>query len=257
VQIPILWASLLAWRADDEIAGAIIRSRRPSTDRSTRTIRMAILDRDERLRYGRPDRPRSWNRRRTVGELEDPPNIGVPPTARCCGAAGIVRRTACACAHRRQGASLRSAPRFAGLPALTPAPRTLVQTGSCWRCPLIQPLHVVVVLPPRIDPFPSARWQCMALRSLDPAPSRSIALIASATLASGGQAERLGEWSRERSHHAALLDLGDRQSASPWPKRSTARWCVAIPDPVRSSGADRGGCRSVWRRSQPFRADLL
>ena len=39
--------------------------RRPSTDRSTRTIRMAILDRDERLRYGRPDRPRSWNRRRT------------------------------------------------------------------------------------------------------------------------------------------------------------------------------------------------
>ena len=49
-----------------------------------------------------------------VGELEDPPNIGVPPTARCCGAAGIVRRTACACAHRRQGASLRSAPASRG-----------------------------------------------------------------------------------------------------------------------------------------------
>ena len=51
---------------------------------------------------------------RNVGELEDPPNIGVPPTARCCGAAGIVRRTACACAHRRQGASLRSAPASRG-----------------------------------------------------------------------------------------------------------------------------------------------
>ena len=50
----------------------------------------------------------------TVGELEDPPNIEVPPTARCCGAAGIVRRTACACAHRRQGASLRSAPASRG-----------------------------------------------------------------------------------------------------------------------------------------------
>ena len=49
-----------------------------------------------------------------VGELEDLPNIGVPPTARCCGAAGIVRRTACACAHRRQGASLRSAPASRG-----------------------------------------------------------------------------------------------------------------------------------------------
>ena len=30
---------------------------------------MAILDRDERLRYGRPDRPRSWNRRRIDARL--------------------------------------------------------------------------------------------------------------------------------------------------------------------------------------------
>ncbi len=49
-----------------------------------------------------------------VGELEDPPNIGVPPTASCCGAGGLVKRTACACAHRRQGASLRSAPASRG-----------------------------------------------------------------------------------------------------------------------------------------------
>ena len=48
--------------------------------------------------------PRRQGSAAPVGELEDPPNIGVPPTARCCGAAGIVRRTACACAHRRQGA---------------------------------------------------------------------------------------------------------------------------------------------------------
>ena len=62
--VPASAASLLAGRTDDEIAGAIIRSKRPSRDRSTRTIWMAILNRDERLRYGRPDRPRSWNRRR-------------------------------------------------------------------------------------------------------------------------------------------------------------------------------------------------
>ena len=30
-------------------------------------------------------------------------------------------------------------PRFAGLTALTPAPRTLVQTGSCRRCPILTP----------------------------------------------------------------------------------------------------------------------
>jgi len=58
-------------------------------------------------RAGIPTPRRACSRPATprVGELEDPPNIGVPPTARCCGAAGIVRRTACACAHRRQGAS--------------------------------------------------------------------------------------------------------------------------------------------------------
>ena len=66
-----------------------------------------------------------------VGELEDPRNSGVPPTTRCCGAGGIVRPTACACARQRQGASLRSAPAAAGLTALTPAPRTPVQTDSC------------------------------------------------------------------------------------------------------------------------------
>ena len=41
-------------------------------------------------------------------------NSGLPLTTRCCGAGGIVRPTACACAHRRQGASLRSAPALRG-----------------------------------------------------------------------------------------------------------------------------------------------
>ena len=75
----------------------------------------------------------------SVGELEDPRNAGLPPTTRCCGAGGIVRPTACACAHQRQGASLGSAPAVAGLTALTPAPRTLVQTGSCPTMPNSDP----------------------------------------------------------------------------------------------------------------------
>ena len=74
-----------------------------------------------------------------IGELEDPRNAGLPPTTRCCGAGGIVRPTACACARQRQGASLRSAPAGAGLTALTPVPRTLVQTGSCPTMPNSDP----------------------------------------------------------------------------------------------------------------------
>ncbi len=67
----------------------------------------------------------------TVGEREDLKDTRLRPTARCCGRwrhrqANSVR--VCSPASRRV-ASLR--PRFAGLTALTPAPRTLVQTGSC------------------------------------------------------------------------------------------------------------------------------
>ena len=47
---------------------------------------------------------------------------------------GIVRRTACACARRPQGGLATLAPRFAGLKALTTAPRTLVQT---WLLPMM------------------------------------------------------------------------------------------------------------------------
>ena len=42
----------------------------------------------------------------------------------------------------RRVAALR--PRFAGLSALTPAPRTLVQTDSYRTMPNVDPLHVVV-----------------------------------------------------------------------------------------------------------------
>ena len=59
-----------------------------------------------------------------VRDREETPNSGLVSTARCCGGRGIVRPTGSACARRRQGASLRSAPAFAGLTALTPAPRT-------------------------------------------------------------------------------------------------------------------------------------
>ncbi len=78
---------------------------------------------------------------------------GLGSTARCCGRrrhrqANSVR--VCSPTSRRV-ASLR--PRSAGLTALTPAPRTLVQTGSCRRCSLIHPLHVVVDVPSRMTLF--------------------------------------------------------------------------------------------------------
>ena len=50
--VPASTASLLAGRSDRAIARPIIRSRRPSRGGSTWTSRMALLDRDERLRHG-------------------------------------------------------------------------------------------------------------------------------------------------------------------------------------------------------------
>ena len=78
---------------------------------------------------------------------------GLWSTARCRGRrrhrqANSVR--VCSPTSRRV-ASLR--PRSAGRTALTPAPRTLVQTGSCRRCSLIHPLHVVVDVPSRMTLF--------------------------------------------------------------------------------------------------------
>ena len=46
-------------------------------------------------------------------------------------------------------------PPLRGLTALTPAPRTLVQTGSCRRCQLVHPLHVVVDALFRMTLFPA------------------------------------------------------------------------------------------------------
>ena len=87
---------------------------------------------------------------------------GLWSTARCRGRrrhrqANSVR--VCSPTSRRV-ASLR--PRSAGLTALTPAPRTLVQTGSCRRCSRIHPLHVVVDVPSRMTLFrataDTSRW---------------------------------------------------------------------------------------------------
>ena len=90
-----------------------------------------------------------------VAEREELTETGLGSTARCCGRrrhrqANSVR--VCSPTSRRV-ASLR--PRSAGLMALTSAPRTLVQTGSCRRCPLIHPLHVVVAVLSRMTPFPA------------------------------------------------------------------------------------------------------
>ena len=90
---------------------------------------------------------------RVVAEREELTETGLGSTARCCGRrrhrqANSVR--VCSPTSRRV-ASLR--PRSAGLTALTPAPRTLVQIGSCRRCSLIHPLHVVVDVPSRMTLF--------------------------------------------------------------------------------------------------------
>ena len=92
---------------------------------------------------------------RHVAEREELTETGLGSTARWCGLrrhrqANSVR--VCSATSRRV-ASLR--PRSAGLTALTSAPRTLVQTGSCRRCPLIHPLHVVVAVLSRMTPFPA------------------------------------------------------------------------------------------------------
>ena len=90
-----------------------------------------------------------------VGEREHPPDSGLVPTARYCGRRRHRQTNSvrvCSPASRRV-AALR--PRFAGLTALTPAPRTLVQTGSCRRCPLVHPLHVVVDALFRMTLFPA------------------------------------------------------------------------------------------------------
>ena len=93
------------------------------------------------------------HRIRDVAEREELTETGLGSTARCRGRrrhrqANSVR--VCLPTSRRV-ASLR--PRSAGRTALTPAPRTLVQTGSCRRCSLIHPLHVVVDVPSRMTLF--------------------------------------------------------------------------------------------------------
>ena len=91
--------------------------------------------------------------RSIVAEREELTETGLGSTARCRGRrrhrqANSVR--VCSPTSRRV-ASLR--PRSAGRTALTPAPRTLLQTGSCRRCSLIHPLHVVVDVPSRMTLF--------------------------------------------------------------------------------------------------------
>ena len=99
--------------------------------------------------------PRQSEQTAGVAEREELKETGLGSTARWCGLrrhrqANSVR--VCSPTSRRV-ASLR--PRSAGLTALTSAPRTLVQPGSCRQCPLIHPLHVVVAVLSRMTPFPA------------------------------------------------------------------------------------------------------
>ena len=94
----------------------------------------------------------SWRLRR-VGALVKSNKSALGSTTGCCGLRWHRQTNSvrvCSPASRRV-ATLR--PRFAGLTALTPAPRTLVQAGSCRRCLSLHPLHVVVDLPCRIPRF--------------------------------------------------------------------------------------------------------
>ena len=147
---------------DDRIPGTYIRraanrrplhrSPEPSPVRSGRCclrgcqslplVQRSPADERERTRTGT-----------AVAEREELTETGLGSTARCRGRrrhrqANSVR--VCSPTSRRV-ASLR--PRSAGRTALTPAPRTLVQTGSCRRCSLIHPLHVVVDVPSRMTLF--------------------------------------------------------------------------------------------------------
>ena len=83
-------------------------------------------------------------RLRCVREREQPLTSGLVSTARGCGRRRHRQPNSvrvCSPASRRL-ATL--GPRYAGLTALTPAPRTLVQTGSCVTMPSHDPLYVVV-----------------------------------------------------------------------------------------------------------------
>ena len=89
-----------------------------------------------------------------VAEREELKETGLGSTARCVVSGGTSsQQRARVLTESRRVASLR--PRSAGLTALTSAPRTLVQPGSCRQCPLIHPLHVVVAVLSRITPFPA------------------------------------------------------------------------------------------------------
>ena len=131
---------------------------------------------------------------------------GLGSTARCRGRrrhrqANSVR--VCSPTSRRV-ASLR--PRSAGLTALTPAPPPLVQTGSCRRCSLIHPLHVVVDVPSRMTLLRATADT--AGRALRRRPGDAVSL-----LAIDDSAPVAGR--RARHPHAA----GGRQAAALQPPR--------------------------------------
>ena len=88
-----------------------------------------------------------------VAEREELTETGLGSTAICCGRRRHRQANSVARVLTDVKARRFAPPRSAGLTALTPAPRPLVQIGSCRRCSLIHPLHVVVDVPSRMTLF--------------------------------------------------------------------------------------------------------
>ena len=137
-------------------------------------------------------------------------------------------------------------PRSAGRTALTPAPRTLVQTGSCRRCSLIHPLHVVVDVPSRMTLFrATADTAELAIRGFSAAPP---------TPGAGARSHRPP--ARRRGRHRKLLSsrarafcvcTAGRPGRCGSRTRSLGSWrsprCDALPPRARAIVAGGGSVR--------------
>ena len=188
-----------------------------------------------------------------VGELEDPPNIGVPPTARCCGARRHRQTNSvrvCSPASRRF-ASLRPPLRGASgpdagsaharpdwllltMPAHTTptccgrpsAPESIISQCSLTYFPGRPRLDVWLHGRPREDaPLAAIQPSSMAKAGWRRAPGRPVAVAASGLCSPPNRAHRQTDgpgphrlWAGAR----LLVLLG--QSASPSPKGAFAEW---------------------------------
>ena len=204
----------------------------PTGVASVHTANRCPLARRSMTMFGCGSAPSMSRSGSSVAEREELTKTGLGSTARCCGRrrhrqANSVR--VCAPTSRRV-ASLR--PRSAGLTALTPAPRTLVQIGSCRRCSLIHPLHVVVDVPSRMTLF-RATADTSAVAMLVSLCSRAQALPWRGPIASTPAA----------GIPTPFPDRGARYSASARPvggcRRAAHCWLPAGRARARATGRNR------------------